>query len=189
MRPGRRRGCHRAVEAYSIEGKEGGGAKMDWGSQACLRARRSGLLRGPKPAFAHGSAALFRVPSLPSCTAQWPTLGTQACFRARLSGPQGKTREEGEEEGKRETGGRAPNMAPYLSLALKKYIYLNYMKEELGRDLDDKSKPCIIEKFDNDTLVKICDAHEAFVKKIKDKLRQVKKTKGNSRKVKTIKGK
>ena len=46
---------------------------------------------------------------------------------------------------------------------------MDYMKEHLGQDLEDKAKPCIIEKFDNDTWDKICDAHEALVKKVKDK--------------------
>ena len=44
---------------------------------------------------------------------------------------------------------------------------MDYMKEHLGQDLEDKAKPCIIEKFDNDTLLKICDAHEALVKRSK----------------------
>ena len=60
-------------------------------------------------------------------------------------------------------------MGPTIKIDDQWRPVMDYMKEHLGQGLDDKSKPCIIEKFDNDTLVKICDAHEALVKKVKDK--------------------
>ena len=45
-------------------------------------------------------------------------------------------------------------MGPTIKIDDQWRPVMDYMKETLGQDLDDKSKPCIIEEFDNDTLVR-----------------------------------
>ena len=41
---------------------------------------------------------------------------------------------------------------------------LDYVEKELGQDLKDKERPCVIEDFNNETIVNIFKAHEALIK-------------------------
>ncbi len=42
---------------------------------------------------------------------------------------------------------------------------LDNMEKELGQDLGDKERPCVIEDFNNDTIVRLFKAYEALIKK------------------------
>ena len=60
-------------------------------------------------------------------------------------------------------------MGPTVRIDPQWQPVIDHMQKDLGRDTDSKTRPCILETFDNDALVRLLGDHEKLVKKLKSR--------------------